>query len=59
MDALNSTAGWAASAALIGVTVIPLGAFWGSSLRRRNGEEPQPVKIAFILLQIALPVFIA
>jgi hypothetical protein len=59
MDALNSTAGWAASAALMGVTVIPLGVFWGTSLRRRSGEESQPVKMAFIFLQIALPVFIA
>jgi hypothetical protein len=58
MSALESQAAWAASAALIGLTLIPLGTFWGINLcGKRSGQRSQPVKFAQISLQMALPIF--
>ncbi|KAK4040619.1 hypothetical protein C8A01DRAFT_15517 [Parachaetomium inaequale] len=58
MSTLESQAAWAASAALIGLAVIPLSTFWGFNLcGKRSGQPSQRVKFARISLQMALPVF--
>jgi hypothetical protein len=58
MSELNTAGAWAASAGLTGLTLIPLGTFWGFSLRRCEGQRTQAAKMARIFLQIALPVWI-
>jgi hypothetical protein len=58
MSELNTAGAWAASAVLTGITLIPLGTFWGFSLRKCSGQRTQAAKMARIFLQIALPVWI-
>ena len=57
MSGLNSAAGWAAQAALTGITLIPLGTFWVLDLRRRVQHQFQQSKMAHLFLRAALPVF--
>ncbi|KAH6855564.1 hypothetical protein B0I37DRAFT_58333 [Chaetomium sp. MPI-CAGE-AT-0009] len=55
---LMSPAAFAASAALVGVTLIPLGIFWGFNMCGRRGKhQPQPLKLTRIFLHLAFPTF--
>lgn len=53
---LDSTAGWAANAALTGITLIPLGTFWVLDLQKRVQHQSQPSRLAQGFLRAALPV---
>jgi hypothetical protein len=56
IDLNDSPPPWAGSAAIIGVSLIPLVTFWAFSLRS-GGPRAQPVKVAHIFLRIALPLY--
>lgn len=59
MDWLYTWEAWAASAAFIGVALIPLGTFWGFNLcGRRGGQQAQPLRLTRIFLHMALPAYI-
>ncbi|KXX78624.1 hypothetical protein MMYC01_205673 [Madurella mycetomatis] len=56
MSELDSMAGTAVNAALIGVTLLPIGVIWALSLRRNAGFHSQVAKMAHNFIQAALPV---
>lgn len=56
MSSLDSMAGWAASSALIGFTLLPLTVLLAVKLRRNAKPHAQAARLAHILIQVALPV---
>lgn len=58
MSELDSMAGTAVNAALIGVTLLPIGAIWARNLRCTAGFQSQVARMAHIFIQAALPVLI-
>lgn len=58
MSDLDSAAAWAASAALIGITLVPLIGIWIINLRAPRQHRAQVSQLASIFLNSAVPVFI-